>query len=41
MVSIGKDNFQTMIDAATGTTVKLTNDIFLTSKIYFRAVLGS
>ena len=33
MVSIGKDNFQTMIDAATGTTVKLTNDIFLTSKI--------
>lgn len=33
MVSIGKDNFQAMIDAATGTTVKLTNDIFLTSRI--------
>lgn len=33
MVNIGTDNLQAVIDAATNTTVKLTNDIFLTSKI--------
>ena len=33
MVSIGKDNLQEVINATTGATVKLTNDIFLTSKI--------
>lgn len=33
MVNIGTDNLQAVIDAATDTTVKLTNDIFLTSKI--------
>ena len=33
MVSIGKDNLQAVINAATNATVKLTNDIFLTSRI--------